>query len=78
MLLEEKVTISPSIHSLWPIWGIAINTKDTRLQTFSFELRDFGAAVAKEEMSKRDKAKEAMEHLGGSGRVILGDLELYW
>ena len=33
--------------------------------TFNFELRDFGAALAKEEMRIRDKSREVAEHLKG-------------
>ena len=33
--------------------------------TFNFELRDFGAALAKDEMRSRDKRREVAEHLEG-------------
>ena len=33
--------------------------------TFNFELRDFGAALAKDEMRSRDKSREVGEHLEG-------------
>lgn len=37
------------------------------MPTFNFELRDFGAALAKEEMSSSDKRREVAEHLEGEG-----------
>ena len=35
------------------------------MPTFNFELRDFGAALAKEEMRISDKSRDAAEYLEG-------------
>ena len=36
------------------------------MPTFNFELRDFGAALAKEEMRTSDKSRDAAEYLRGA------------
>ena len=41
------------------------------MPTFNFELRDFGAALAKEEMRSSDKSRDAEEYLEGGTLVWL-------
>ena len=39
--------------------------QQSMMPTFNFELRDFGAALAKEEMRSSDKSRDAEEYLEG-------------
>ena len=41
--------------------------------TFNFELRDFGAALAKEEMRSSDNSRDAAEYLDGGTLECLGE-----
>ena len=43
------------------------------MPTFNFELRDFGAALAKEEMRSSDNSRDAAEYLDGAHWSFWGD-----